>query len=105
MISCDLLVTGRFIYCYLLCNNIFYHSKDYLLSSSEYCQWNENQNTIHGLTHDINSMPKLLYTWYFEKFTASVTSSDHSALRHEVSRICTILTMRNIIPVRQIFVV
>ena len=36
-------------------------------------------------------MPKLLYTWYFEKFTASVTSSDHSALRHEVSRICTIL--------------
>ena len=36
-------------------------------------------------------MPKLLYTWYFEKFTASVTSSGHSALRHEVSRICTIL--------------
>ena len=36
-------------------------------------------------------MPKLLYTWYFEKFTASVTSSYHSALRHEVSRICTIL--------------
>ena len=35
-------------------------------------------------------MPKLLYTWYFEKFTASVTSSGHSALRHEVSRICTI---------------
>ena len=65
----------------------------YLLSSSEYGQWNENQNTIHGLTHDINSMPKLLYTWYFEKFTASVTSSDHSALRHEVSRICTILNI------------
>ena len=38
-------------------------------------------------------MPKLLYTWYFEKFTASVTSSGHSALRHEVSRICTILDM------------
>ena len=37
-------------------------------------------------------MSKLLYTWYFEKFTASVTSSGHSALRHEVSRICTILT-------------
>ena len=36
-------------------------------------------------------MPKLLYTWYFEKFTASVTSSGHSALRHDVSRICTIL--------------
>ena len=36
-------------------------------------------------------MPKLLYTWYFEKFTASVTSSGHSALRHEVSRMCTIL--------------
>ena len=36
-------------------------------------------------------MPKLLYTWYFENFTASVTSSVHSALRHEVSRICTIL--------------
>ena len=66
----------------------------YLLSSSEYCQWNGNQNTIHGLTHDINSIPKLLYTWYFEKFTASFTSSDHSALRHEVSRICTILSMR-----------
>ena len=40
-------------------------------------------------------MPKLLYTWYFEKFTASFTSSDHSALRHEVSRICTILTKAN----------
>ena len=39
-------------------------------------------------------MPKLLYTWYFEKFTASVTSSGHSALRHEVSRICTILAIR-----------
>ena len=91
MISCDLLVTGRSIYCYLLCNNIFTTAKTYLLSSSEYCQWNENQNTIHGLTHDINSMPKLLYTWYFEKFTASVTSSGHSALRHEVSRMCTIL--------------
>ena len=39
-------------------------------------------------------MPKLLYTWYFEKFTASVTSSGHSALRHEVSRICTILGIR-----------
>ena len=38
-------------------------------------------------------MPKLLYTWYFEKFTASVTSSGHSALRHEVSRICTILIL------------
>ena len=38
-------------------------------------------------------MPKLLYTWYFEKFTASVTSSGHSALRHEVSRICTILLL------------
>ena len=37
-------------------------------------------------------MPKLLYTWYFEKFTASVTSSGHSALRHEVSRMCSILT-------------
>ena len=36
-------------------------------------------------------MPKLLYTWYFEKFTGSVTSSGHSALRHEVSRMCTIL--------------
>ena len=36
-------------------------------------------------------MPKLLYTWYFEKFTASVTNSGHSALRHEVSRMCTIL--------------
>ena len=83
MISCDLLVTGRFIYCYLLCNNIFTTAKTYLLSSSEYCQWNENQNTIHGLTHDINSMPKLLYTWYFEKFTASVTSSGHSALRQK----------------------
>ena len=70
----------------------FTTAKTHLLSSSEYCQWNENQNTIHGLTHDINSMPKLLYTWYFEKFTASVTSSGHSALRHEVSRICTILT-------------
>ena len=93
MISCDLLVTGKFIYCYLLCSNIFYHSQDLslILSSSEYYQWNENQNTIHGLTHDINSMPKLLYTWYFEKFTASVTSSGHSALRHKVSRICTIL--------------
>ena len=32
-------------------------------------------------------MPKLLYTWYFEKFTGSVTSSGHSALRHDVSRI------------------
>ena len=93
MISCDLLVTGRFIYCYLLCNNISSTAKTYLLSSSEYSQWNENQNTIHGLTHDINSMPKLLYTWYFEKFTASVTSSGHSALRHEVSRICTILVL------------
>ena len=40
-------------------------------------------------------MPKLLYTWYYEKFTASVTSSGHSALRHEVSRICTILTIGN----------
>ena len=69
----------------------FTTAKIYFLSSSEYCQWNENQNTIHGLTHDINSMPKLLYTWYFEKFTASVTSCGHSALRHEVSRICTIL--------------
>ena len=39
-------------------------------------------------------MPKLLYTWYFEKFTASVTSSGHSALRHEVSRICTILNIQ-----------
>ena len=38
-------------------------------------------------------MPKLLYTWYFEKFTASVTSSGHSALRHEVSKMCTILNM------------
>ena len=38
-------------------------------------------------------MPKLLYTWYFEEFTASVTSSGHSALRHEVSRMCTILFM------------
>ena len=38
-------------------------------------------------------MPKLLYTWYFEKFPASVTSRGHSALRHEVSRICTILYM------------
>ena len=38
-------------------------------------------------------MPKLLYTWYFENFTASVTSSVHFALRHEVSRICTILTL------------
>ena len=93
MISCDLLVTGRFIYCYLLCRLIIFFTtaKIYLLSSSEYCQWNENQNTIHGLTHDINSMPQLLYTWHFEKFTASVTSSGHSALRHEVSRICTIL--------------
>ena len=93
MISCDLLVTGRFIYCYLLCNTIFTTAKTQLLSSSEYCQCDKNQNTIHGLTHDINSMPKLLYTWYFEKFTASVTSSGHSALRHEVSRMCTILTM------------
>ena len=39
-------------------------------------------------------MTKLLYTWYYEKFTASVTSSGHSALRHEVSRICTILRMQ-----------
>ena len=39
-------------------------------------------------------MPKLLYAWYFEKFTASVTSSYHSALRHEVSRICTILNKK-----------
>ena len=76
MISFDLLVTGRFIYCYLLCKKIFLTTaKTHLLSSSEYCQWNENQNTIHGLTHDINSMPKLLYTFYFEKFTASVTSA------------------------------
>ena len=43
-------------------------------------------------------MPKLLYTWYFEKFTASVTSSGHSALRHEVSRMCTILTMLHVSP-------
>ena len=43
-------------------------------------------------------MPKLLYTWYFEKFTASVTSSGHSALRHEVSRMCTILCMSHWIP-------
>ena len=40
-------------------------------------------------------MPKLLYTWYLKKFTASVTSSGHSALRHEVSRICTILLIRS----------
>ena len=72
MISCDLLVTGRFIYCYLLCNNIFTTAKTYLLSSSEYCQWNENQNTIHGLTHDINSMPKLLYT---SGFVRGITKS------------------------------
>ena len=95
MISGDLLVTGRFIYCYLLCNKNFSTAKTQLLSSSEYCQWDENQNTIHGLTHDINSMPKLLYTWYFEKFTASGTSSSHSALRLEVSRICTILSICN----------
>ena len=80
-------VTG----CYVII--FFTTAKTYLLSSSEYFQWNENQNTIHGLTHDINSMPKLLYTWYFEKFTASVISSGHSALRHEVSRICTILVL------------
>ena len=91
MISCDLLVTGRFSIVIYYVIIFFTTAKIYLLSSSEYCQWNENQNTIHGLTHDINSMPKLLYTWYFEKFTASVTSSGHSALRHEVSRICTIL--------------
>ena len=37
-------------------------------------------------------MPNLLYTWYFEKFTASVTSSGHSALRHVITcRMCTIL--------------
>ena len=40
-------------------------------------------------------MPKLLYTWYLKKITASVTSSGHSALRHEVSRICTILLVRS----------
>ena len=44
-----------------------------------------------GLTYDINSMPKLLYTWYFEKFTALVTSIGHSVLRREVSRMFTIL--------------
>ena len=46
-------------------------------------------------------MPKLLYTWYFEKFTASVTSSGHSALRHEVSRICTILSILHVTYVLQ----
>ena len=38
-------------------------------------------------------MPKLLYTWYFEKFTGSVTSSGHSALRHEVSKMFTFLLL------------
>ena len=47
--------------------------------------------TLFIYNPNINSMPKLLYTWYLKKFTASVTSSGHSALRHEVSRICTIL--------------
>ena len=42
-------------------------------------------------------MPKLLYTWYFEKITASVTSSGHSALRHKASRICTILFLTKMI--------
>ena len=46
-------------------------------------------------------MPKLLYAWYFEKFTASVTSSYHSALRHEVSRICTILNIYMYINIRE----
>ena len=40
-------------------------------------------------------MPKLLYTWYFEIFTASVTSSGHSALRHVVGRMCTILGIQS----------
>ena len=85
----DLVVGSSIVIYYVII--FFTTAKPQLLSSSEYCQWDENQNAIHGLTHDINSMPKLLYTWYFEKFTASVTSSGHSALRHEVSGMCTIL--------------
>ena len=67
MISYDLVVTGGLSYWYLLCNIFFTTAKTHFLSSSEYCQWNENQNTIHGLTHDINSMLNLLYTWYLKK--------------------------------------
>ena len=42
----------------------------------------------------------ILYTWYFEKITASVTSSGHSALGHEASRICTILILVICCPVQ-----
>ena len=42
-------------------------------------------------------MPKLLYMYCKNKITALVTSSGHSALRHEVSRMFTILPIYRLV--------
>ena len=91
MICCDLLITGGLIYCYLLCNNVFTAAKTQILSSSEYCQWKKTK-----LKCIVSHMIKLECPNYFihdilKKITALVTSSGHSVMRHEVSRMFTII--------------